>query len=88
MFETKRYFNLDDQIAFAEISGDYNPIHLDDLIARRSIFGETIVHGMHLILWVLNEHTKIINNRSFGPPLDNEILDSDLSRSGMFCNLS
>ena len=55
MHEVKRIFNINDQIAFAEISGDYNPVHLDKLIARRSIFGEVIVHGMHLVLWALNE---------------------------------
>ena len=40
MFEISRTFNLNDQIAFSEISGDYNPIHLDELCARRSIFGK------------------------------------------------
>ncbi len=31
---------------FAEITGDLNPIHLDDEVARDSIFGERIAHGM------------------------------------------
>jgi 3-hydroxybutyryl-CoA dehydratase len=31
---------------FAEVSGDYNPIHLDDEFARETRFGRRIAHGM------------------------------------------
>lgn len=31
---------------FAIISGDYNPIHLDDEFASKSVFGRKISHGM------------------------------------------
>lgn len=31
---------------FAAISGDYNPIHLDEEVAEKSIFKKKIVHGM------------------------------------------
>jgi len=31
--------------AFAEVSGDRNPIHLDDEVARKSKFGQRIAHG-------------------------------------------
>ncbi len=31
---------------FAEVSGDFNPIHLDDEAAKESIFGRRISHGM------------------------------------------
>ncbi|MCP4745781.1 MAG: MaoC family dehydratase [Desulfobacteraceae bacterium] len=33
---------------FAEISGDTNPIHLDEAYACESFFGQRIVHGMLL----------------------------------------
>jgi acyl dehydratase len=31
---------------FAEVSGDYNPIHLDDEFAKDTRFGRRIAHGM------------------------------------------
>jgi 3-hydroxybutyryl-CoA dehydratase len=32
--------------AFAELSGDYNPIHLDDVFAEQTQFKKRIAHGM------------------------------------------
>ena len=32
--------------AFAELSGDYNPIHLDEEYAKTTQFGQRIAHGM------------------------------------------
>ena len=50
----QRRFTLADQLAFAEISGDNNPIHVDPVVSRRSLFGQPIVHGIHLLMWVLD----------------------------------
>lgn len=35
-----------DVYAFADLSGDYNPIHVDEIAAKNSVFGEKIAHGM------------------------------------------
>jgi hypothetical protein len=49
----QRKFTLQDQFEFAKLSGDYNPIHIDPVSARRYMFGQPIVHGVHSILWAL-----------------------------------
>ena len=43
---SSRVFTLDDITHFAEVSGDHNPIHLDDNYAATTRFGRRIVHGM------------------------------------------
>ena len=55
---TQRIFTSDDQLAFAKLSGDYNPLHLDPVLARRLIFGHQVVHGVHALLWSLDDHLK------------------------------
>lgn len=42
---TKRITDADIQV-FAEVTGDHNPIHLDDTFARTTRFGQRIAHGM------------------------------------------
>jgi NAD(P)-dependent dehydrogenase (short-subunit alcohol dehydrogenase family) len=49
-------FTAADQRRFAKLSGDFNPVHLDPLAARRIVAGEAIVHGMHLLLHALDLH--------------------------------
>jgi acyl dehydratase len=46
-------FNTSDQERFAELSGDVNPLHIDPIYARREIFGDVVVHGMHATLYAL-----------------------------------
>jgi acyl dehydratase len=38
-------FDSDDVAAFADLSGDHNPLHLDAEYAAETRFGEPIVHG-------------------------------------------
>ena len=52
--EFSRIFTPDDQEAFAQFSGDFNPFHMDSLVARRLLSGETVVHGVHTILFGLD----------------------------------
>jgi NAD(P)-dependent dehydrogenase (short-subunit alcohol dehydrogenase family) len=49
-----RIFTIADQQEFARLSGDYNPIHLDEIAARRTPAGAPIVHGMHAAIWALD----------------------------------
>ena len=42
----RRTFSDADVQAFAEVSGDLNPAHLDDAFARRTRLGHRVVHGM------------------------------------------
>jgi len=49
-----RKFSLEDQITFAELSGDHNPLHIDAIAARRLLFGAPVVHGIHSLLWSLD----------------------------------
>lgn len=39
---------------FARASGDFNPIHMDPIAARRTQTGEPVVHGIHGLLAVLD----------------------------------
>jgi acyl dehydratase/NAD(P)-dependent dehydrogenase (short-subunit alcohol dehydrogenase family) len=49
-----RRFKSEDQALFARLSGDFNPVHLDPIAARRTQAGSTVVHGMHAVLWSLD----------------------------------
>ena len=41
------------QEAFAALSGDRNPMHMDPVAARRTQAGLPVVHGVHTLLWAL-----------------------------------
>lgn len=48
-------------LAFATLSGDFNPQHVDQTVARRLMFGERVVHGIHSVLSVLDFLVKHID---------------------------
>ncbi len=50
----RRIFTLDDQLNFAKLSGDYNPLHINPIAARRLMFGRPVVHGIHGFLWAVD----------------------------------
>ena len=51
-----RRFTLGDQNRFARLSGDFNPLHLDPVVARRELPGQTVVHGVHVVSWALETY--------------------------------
>lgn len=50
----QRQFLEADQVAFAKLSGDCNPMHMDKVAARRTQAGAPVVHGIHMLLWSLD----------------------------------
>jgi acyl dehydratase len=60
--EDSRVVYEKDVIDFARLSGDYNPIHFDELIATKSIFKKRIAHGMY----VASFFSKILGDEKYG----------------------
>ena len=52
--QSERTFSLADLTAFAELSGDFNPLHTDPVAARRTQFGECVTHGVFVLMWALD----------------------------------
>ena len=45
-----RTFTPQDQADFAQLSLDWNPMHVDAVAARRLLSGRQVVHGIHTLL--------------------------------------
>ena len=86
-------FQISDQLDFAKFSGDYNPMHVDEITSRRFLYGKPVVHGVNLVLSILDSWASINKekfnfseiNAIFSSPvfLNNDIIvkyktDSDL----------
>jgi 3-hydroxybutyryl-CoA dehydratase len=61
--EMRRVVGSADVEAFAEVSGDNNPVHLDEAYARTTTFGERIAHGMLAAAYI----SAVIGTRLPGP---------------------
>ena len=48
-------FDSESQERFAALSGDFNPMHMDAIAARRTLAGARVVHGIHGLLWLLDD---------------------------------
>lgn len=51
----RRTFDSRAQERFALLSGDVNPIHMNEVAARRTQAGNRVVHGVHAALWALEQ---------------------------------
>ena len=49
-----RTFTPQDQADFADLSLDWNPMHVDAVAARRLLSGRQVVHGIHTLLHAIN----------------------------------
>ena len=61
-----------DVVLYAGISGDLNPVHIDDEFAKKSIFGKRVAHGMFcasLISAVIGTNLPGINSIYLGQEL-------------------
>lgn len=56
---------MNDQLKFAALSGDYNPIHISKSESRRLIYGEPVVHGVNAVLEALNILAKSHNEQKY-----------------------
>lgn len=48
--------------AYADASGDHNPLHLDDTFAAHTPFGRTIAHGMLILAFISEMMTLSFGN--------------------------
>ncbi|MEX0748245.1 MAG: MaoC family dehydratase [Rhodothermales bacterium] len=48
-YSTTRVLTREDVLAFARLTGDDNPLHVDEEYARTTRFGKPIVHGVLLL---------------------------------------
>jgi len=48
-YSFSRSITMDEVRTFAEVTGDDNPIHIDEEAARASRFGQPVVHGVYLL---------------------------------------
>ncbi len=49
--------------AYADASGDHNPLHLDLIFAARTAFGRPIAHGMLTLAFVMEMMTQAFGQR-------------------------
>lgn len=54
--KVRRFVTVEDVNAFAQLTGDTNPIHLDEHFAKKTELGQLVVHGV-----ILNGYRNLIN---------------------------
>ncbi|MCW5682788.1 MAG: SDR family NAD(P)-dependent oxidoreductase [Pseudolabrys sp.] len=54
MVSKTRFFTMDDQLRFAQLTGDRNPLHISPDWAAARYPGQIVVHGIHVLLWAID----------------------------------
>ena len=57
-----KLFQITDQVKFSIFSGDYNPMHIDEITSRRFLYGKPVVHGINLVLNALEVWSSLNKN--------------------------
>src|SRR5208283_179858 len=53
-YVARHRFDDAEQERFASATGDFNPMHMDPIAARRTQAGAPVVHGIHYALWAID----------------------------------
>ena len=61
--ETSHVVGVADIEAFADVSGDLNPVHMDEVFAKTTPFGGRIAHGMLTAAYI----SAVLGNQLPGP---------------------
>ena len=64
-FKYEKVFTQDDFNQFAELSKDYNPIHVDPEFSSKTKFGKTVAHGMFLFSHLNKAFEEVFSNSGF-----------------------
>ena len=57
-----KIFQITDQKEFSIFSGDFNPMHIDEIKSRRFLYGKPVVHGINLVLNALEVWSSLNKN--------------------------
>ncbi len=90
MADVSRTFDIEDQRWFAAASGDCNPLHVDAQWAATHFPGAMVVHGQHVLLWVLdrlaatrpNDHFASIEATYLKPVIVGDRIEASLAEAG------
>jgi acyl dehydratase len=87
-----RTISAADVDAFGQLSGDLNPLHMDDDFARRTPFKRRVVHGLLTGALVSTTHTQLTGPgfayvgqelRFLGPVFIGDTLNVEVTRAGV-----
>jgi 3-hydroxybutyryl-CoA dehydratase len=76
--------------AYAELSHDHNPLHVDEISAARSPFGSVVAHGFLLLgealtaLALRDSYPKTLECRFLAPGRPGDALETEVGADGSF----